>query len=745
MALGVAGALLAVIGFAPQFGGVGYEFSLACGLVLPSCISVATALTVSRERLAPRVATLRGLRFGAAMAGAALMVGLAHGLRGGICDFWGGVTTFALCPGAGALLAGLWGSLCGQLAMALSRRRRLAVALALLAPAACVAISVWRFYASPMVFAFDPFVGFFSGTLYDTVVDAGPPLVTYRAGSLATLAACVLLAGCASREDGANIRFRRNFWRLAAGLTMAAISVAVTLSGPKLGHWQTPSSIARELGGERAGARCDVIYPRTLRDEDAALLAKDCDEQIASAEAALGARGPDRIVAFFFRDAAEKRRLMGAADTYIAKPWRREVYLQVASYPHPVLGHEIAHAVAGAFGQGPFRIAGEARGLWPNPGLIEGVAVAVSPDEDELTDMEWAAAMKKKGKLPALRSIFSVEFLGQSAAKSYTVAGAFIRWVLGTRGPALVRAWYGGASFEALMGQSWSSIEADFGAALDSLALPPAAEAYVDSKFERPSVWRRRCPHVVDALRRSADACRDSHDRIGAREGYAGVLERDEHDFAARFALGALELREGDSDRGRGVLEALASGATPLSYQHKAREALADQAFRQEHWQQAADAYRALAAATPDEDAARTLEVKALAASTPEARAAVLALLIGEAGRAQDVALASARLGAWEAASGAPLASYLLGKSIAQRGSAADAAPYLDRALEHLESLPARVGREAVRQRSIAACVLGDDPAKARMKALIAGEKSPFSGSAGGRREVVANLLARCR
>jgi len=65
------------------------------------------------------------------------------------------------------------------------------------------------------------------------------------------------------------------------------------------------------------------------------------------------------VRAFFFRDAAEKKRLMGAGDTYIAKPWRKEVYLQMGAYPHPVLGHELAHVVAGSFGRGPFRIAGK--------------------------------------------------------------------------------------------------------------------------------------------------------------------------------------------------------------------------------------------------------------------------------------------------------------------------------------------------------------------------------------------------
>ena len=59
--------------------------------------------------------------------------------------------------------------------------------LALAGPLGGIAVSVARFYGSPMIFAYDPFFGYFSGTLYDTVVDVRPELWTYRGGSLATL------------------------------------------------------------------------------------------------------------------------------------------------------------------------------------------------------------------------------------------------------------------------------------------------------------------------------------------------------------------------------------------------------------------------------------------------------------------------------------------------------------------------------------------------------------------------------
>ena len=54
------------------------------------------------------------------------------------------------------------------------------------------------------------------------------------------------------------------------------------------------------------------------------------------------------------------------------------------------------------------------------------------------------------------------------------------------------------------------------------LAVPAEANTYAKARFERPSVWERRCPHVVDVLDRDGDQCRDRrgqlHGRLGRRD-----------------------------------------------------------------------------------------------------------------------------------------------------------------------------------------------------------------------------------
>jgi tetratricopeptide (TPR) repeat protein len=736
--------LMGGVGFLPLFGGPGYEHALASGLVVPSTAAIAAALEASRERRAPAAQLAKGASTGAVFALVSLGTALAHGLRAGFCDVVGGVLGYVLTAGIGAVMGGLWGAVVGEFARGARRRRTAAVLFALAGPLGTVGAGLLRFWSSPMIFAYDPFFGFFSGTLYDTVVDPGIGLLTYRTASAATFAGALLLSSGLERGEGSALvlaRERPARWRALAGSALLAASLASVAFGDRLDHWHTSGTIARDLGGRRSGPRCDVVYPDTLREDDAALLLRDCEEQLAEVEARLGAKGPPRVVAFFFRDGADKRRLMGAEHTYIAKPWRGEVYLQYERYPHPVLGHELAHVVAGSFGQGPFRVAGAYGGLLPNPGLIEGVAVAASPDEDALTDLEWARAMRDRALLPPMTQIFSLGFLGGSAQKSYTVAGAFVRWLMDTRGAAAVRRWYGGEPVEMATGRSLAELDAEFRAALDAVPLLPEADAYVKARFDRPGIFGRACPHVVDALRRRADGCRDANQVEQARNFYDEVLRRDPNDFGARLSLASMEARVGDMPRGAAALAQLAADeALPRTVRDRAEDLRGDLALLEGRWEDAAALFDALAARTADEDAARQYEVKAIGARDPAAREAVVALLVGARDRGPDAWLGASKLGAW----GSPLADYLIGKNVVAHGLYADAAPYLARAAV-APPATARIGRELFRQQAIVACARGDRAEADRLAARLRAPDGPFpAGVSSGRREHVERLLARC-
>lgn len=748
--LAIVAAAMALVGLLPLFGGPGYESALAAGLLVPSVAAIAAALEISRHRPGPLDALARGVGLGVALAAIAYLTTLLHGLRVGFCDLAAGSTFFALGPGFGAALGGAWGALAGELAAGRRRRRLAAVLLGLAGPLGSIAVSLIRFTTSPIIFAYDPFVGFFSGTLYDTIVEhAG--LYSYRAGTAATLLAAAIAALHLGRDGGrlalGPLRRPDRPGLLLLGAAAVLASGASVAFGYRLGHWHTAATIAEELGAATQGARCEVIHPRGMPADEARRFARDCDAHVAASERWLGAPAlvsgqPLRIRAYVFSSAEQKAALMGAARTYIAKPWRREIYVQESGYPHPALGHEIMHVVAGAFGRGPFRIAGALGGLLPDPGLIEGIAVAGSPRDGDLAPAEWAKAMKELGLLPRLERLFGLGFLAQNSSTAYTASGAFVGWVHERHGAAAVRAWYGGRPLPEITGASWEAMEREWHAALDALPLAEAARVQALARFDRPAIFGRRCPRVVDACKQQAEHLRAGGDFVGARAELARILALDESP-AARIDAAALELAAGNRAEGLAALERIAGDeAVPRHLRDRALEGIADAAMAAvtpAGGERAAALYREVASRVVDEDRLRTLEVKAYAAGDERARPAVVELLIGTRAMSPSLMRAAELLGAWAAsAPGDGLPAYLLARRYVGDGRFEDAAERLDRALAGELALP-RVRAEAARLRLVVACGLGDRAAAERAFA-----RYKESGPIPARLDAAGRLLERC-
>ncbi len=718
--------MLGGLGFLPQLGGPGYDYALVSGLVLPGIAAAVAALEASAERPHASVAVARGAGLGVALAVLGFLVMLLHGARVGFCDPSEGIWIYVLGPGFGAALGGVWGALAGLVAGAVAarfgavwkpwQRAGLAVALALAGPLAGIVVSLVRFVTSPMVFAFDPFFGVFSGPLYDTVVSVVDRLETYRAGTLATLTAVTLgaLVLDQARERGFVGALAAKPGVALLAVVAAILSVVHGALGPSFGHWSTVASIEEALGGEQRGRRCDVIYPRSLALRDAELFTRDCDARVPQIEAFFGTRGPEHIRVFLFSNENEKGWLMGASHTYIAKPWREEVYVQEAPYPHPVLSHELAHVIAGSFARGPFRVAGPLGGFWPDPGRIEGFAVAAAPDEtDELTVTEWAASMQKLGLLPPLRSVFELEFLGISASRAYTVAGAFVVFLRDHYGSAAVRRWYGGAALgDVFGGKDLAALERDFHDALGAVSVPERALATAKARFEQPAFFARRCPRIVDRALGEGNQRLATGDIKGAEEGFRRALALDPNNPDARFGLAGCARRRGDTDKALERYVTLGRDKTLGKPQAAhALETSADIELARGH---AVEAYRLYTQALElvfDEDRRRTLEVKRLA-SQGTARDGVIALLIGDADWPPAWDAAAPLLQAWSDSHPTDdLTPYLIGRNLLLAGRYPDAIKYLDHSLSFPPAL-ASVRREALRLRLIAGCALGRDPSR---------------------------------
>jgi hypothetical protein len=112
---------------------------------------------------------------------------------------------------------------------------------------------------------------------------------SYRAGTLATLLALGAGAAVLERGSGGRLAFStaRHPGVVWLAVAAAAASLIASAEGLRLGHWQTDQSIAHELGGRIENERCEVIYPRSLSDDDARLLLRDCSTQARQVSAYL--------------------------------------------------------------------------------------------------------------------------------------------------------------------------------------------------------------------------------------------------------------------------------------------------------------------------------------------------------------------------------------------------------------------------------------------------------------------------
>lgn len=592
---------------------LGVEHALVLGVILPPFVATAAA----RRTLALRAAQPEAaraelvwavLRDAAAVLAPPLALALLAALWVRWCAPLEGVGFFVLGPALGVALAALTG-----LALALHLRPRAASILAPLVTVLVAAIAVSRFITTPAIFAYSHFAGYFPGTLYDPDVAITETYVTFRLVTLLWLLAlgsfiAAAPVGASGRDGG-----RRRHVLLLLGAALACVGLAAEAYGPELGHRSTSASITGELGAELSDDRCTIVFPRELPRERAERLLRDCTFRIRRSEEVLGLTHPGRITAFFFRSEEEKRRLMGASSTYVAKPWRDEVYLQLGSWPHPVLHHEIVHVVVGATGVGPFRVSGALGGLLPAPGIIEGVAVAIAWDESEgLTPHEWAAALTHIGHAPSIASTTGLSFLLQPASRAYTANGSFVRWILDTRGSAAVRRIYREGDYERALETPIEELEAEWHAYLETLPLPPEAEGLARLRFERASIWSQVCPRTVALLENDLGAAIASGDDARALAECDAILAIDPgHASVHGYRVGALA-RLGRLDEARSDLSSLV-GRLPSPIVTYARGTIAEAAWQRGETAASLAAYRENLESPLTSDARRQLEVQIMA------------------------------------------------------------------------------------------------------------------------------------
>jgi tetratricopeptide (TPR) repeat protein len=622
------GIVVGALSFVTLAGTLGYENGL---LLSPPAAALGLAVGVDgvraqRDGGATRTGALRPLvAHGASELGilAALALGvlLVSLLWQRNCDVWGGLSFFAMGPCLSAVMgwvAGLYGGVLG-------RRRWRQIAIAGLVPAVSTGIGLWRLWADPVIFAFDPFWGYFSGAIYDEAVSVGPTYLSFRAYNV--LAAGAALGLWWMLVEPASLRMvRPPSWRAAlpggaAVVIAGGLAAWIGLRGAAMGFTADVESITEVLSGTRETEHFIIHYnPRspTARQIDA--VAADHELAWHELEQAMGRAPEGKVRSFVFLNAAQKRQLMGAGTVQVAAPWRQQIYLDYRGFPHPVLPHELAHVFGKTVGDRVFGVSMD--GVVPNIALIEGFATAMAPRAGDRLDLhDQATVLERLGKRPPLHEIMGPAFFGRSSRVAYTTAGSFCRWLVDTRGFERMGELYrSGGDFEAAYGESLASLEEQW------LAFLNAREGVTDDdvkaqaqRYERGSVFQRPCAHRAAILLQDVAQAQARGRFETAVEGWRTLCEIEPEDAQHNLGLAQTLAVAERWDEALTVLdEALSTPELTVTLQGSVLERRADVALAAGELSQASEALEQALALPVSEGQRRGLLLKRAAARDAE-------------------------------------------------------------------------------------------------------------------------------
>jgi hypothetical protein len=736
----------------PGFNILNYYASLA--LALPGSL-LAAWVGVHVVALLPAESQGAMVRFAAAAAAACVLlivppvVLLVNALWVQNCDLSEGFAFYLAGAGASMLFASQIGA-----ASAFVARGAYAYALAALIILGWVGWDALRLYTEPVIYAYNPFVGFLSGAIYDDVIELDRRYGLYRLFNMSQLillwTAAIILWDSESRclrWGRASTLGVRQWFTLAGALV---VTVALGAMGPQIGFMPSRESIASELGGELSSARVILHYDdERIGVAEARRMLDDHHFHLDRLDEVLGEPYVPVVRSFVYSSPTQKRRLMGARRVEVAKPWLREIHLTRPGFGASVVRHELAHVVLGRDAPGPLNIPALAR-IFPHAALVEGAAEALEWSSGDLTLHQWSAALRRLGLEVDIADLMGSDgFYGQPPGKAYTLSGSFMRWLLETRGSAAFRAVYADADFQAAYGHPLATLVTAWRGFLDGLDLPPDTEALAKQRFDRKAIFFRPCPLEIARLQVEVVRRLGEHRPEEALEVARRIIDFVPNDPNMRLRFVAVLAHLGRYEEARGeAARVCASEAINPVIRARFDSLVADAAWRSGNVERATAGYKAALRAPLAQRVRRVTAIKLAIAGDPEREPILGPYLLGSPARADvhdPVWVQETVDYLVEAVSDLPsdpLALYLLGRRLAIEERHAAALGPLRTAIGLLDTegskLPPETASlirdELVRIEGIALLV-GGEPEAAALRFDALAERSTMTGRAQRYRE----------
>jgi hypothetical protein len=514
--------------FLPLLSVAGYEFATLQSLLVafiggPRLLSRWSDLPTGGDTTDVSGRWWDGQRDLASLMACASALSLLNMLRVTNCDVQGGALYVAVL-GFGAIP---WASAVALVVSRFVKKRRLlaylsAVFLSLGCSLAWIALQ-------PAITFYNPWMGWFAGSIYDEALHGMPVHMLFRAWT--TLWA-LLLVSLVVLSAGRSVVWARLFW--AAALCLFAI----WMYRGELGLERSRGWVRHALGGHSVTEHFDVYYDAAATSpNELAQLLYDHEARYTELRDYFEVEPGRRLVSFVYDSPDQKGAMMGGRRTLVAKIWLGEMHILWDGPGDEMLGHEMAHLFLRNDGTGPLSLA-TVGGLLPLMALVEGAASAAAWGADDLDDHAWSAAMYELELGGSVASILGPSgFWSQPSGRAYTLTGSFVRWLIDTYGASDFRRMYGYGEFEAVYGKTLEELESEWRTFLTGYSLDQSMLEVARFRFDRPSIFGRRCARSISARFAEANDFLTRRELEDARRCYTQIMEWDPDNLLYRLQI----------------------------------------------------------------------------------------------------------------------------------------------------------------------------------------------------------------
>jgi hypothetical protein len=383
-------------------------------------------------------------------------------------------------------------------------------------------IIAYEIYFNPQVYVFNPFIGFFPGTIYDEGISVSGKLILYRFLNLLFFGWII----------SAIIKLKRNKKKRLIFFVVKVlfIPVAFFLLSPYLGFSTTFGSLTNTLAKSVITEHFIIHFDKRIGKEKIKMLTLNHEYYYQELEKYFEVKLDEKIHSFIFYDNDQKKELFGSRNADVAKPWLNQIYISKMNWEH-TLKHELAHCFSAKFGVGFLKLAS---GL--NPMLIEGIAEAADGNYDDNSLHFMAALAYNSGYDVDIKYLFTkFGFYSKASSISYIFAGSFIQYLIDNFGISKFKEYYLTGEFPKSYGLNLNKTLKEYYSFLtnsDYSYTDPQAHYY----FGRRSLFQKICPRAISEQLNDGWEQLSNYDFIGAQLSFASIMSKTDN-YAALMGL----------------------------------------------------------------------------------------------------------------------------------------------------------------------------------------------------------------